>query len=492
MRLGGKSALSRFMSGQNEFRDMSDASDAEVMQERRRRHDSVMNSKYQSSSTSAPSSPAPQRPQKQVGLDDVMQEFGGMMTNERLAHEMIMNPDFELTVDPQSLEAQIRTVAKKAFFDRLRADMETSDFSWVNGVISDIKSQLKDMLPEKSKMRREIDEIMDPEHIQQQVERKIFDFAPYIAFVTSKMLQLCAPIRDAAIREIASQEGVLVQIESILTILDQMKLDLANFKLRSLRPTLMTQAVQYERAKFKDALENNLVSLEMTKKWLGGAVINVESKVAARNPENIEHPENRVRYDEVYFDALMTLLFSPEANHEAVLAETLSMDVERLMMFQNEIQAISVVAALIMLTKNFVADLRDDSNEVNKLKKNLFLLLQEPHTTAQHLGLHIASSMNEFLGKKGRSLSSEQETMINNMVEKTFTFKDTVYLLLNRRIAQRVRSHLTNGRIRNDSNNGLDTVQGEVDDISNKIFMFAKYNREVFAPWYDEIISHLA
>lgn len=498
LKLGGKSALQRFMNGQKKFREMSDSSDAEVMSDSspaRMRPDSVTNSRYENNSPLASPKPenapspsmVPQAPQ----LQDVFSEFGGMMTNEKLAHELIMNPDFELKMNEQSLEGQIRLVAKKAFFDKIRQDMSQEKFDWVPGMIQDIRTQLLEMIPERSSIRVEVSEGLDDKLIHQQVEKQAFDFTPYIQFVISKMLQLCAPVRDSSIRQIALMPDLVSQLEAILTIIDDMKLDLANFRLRALRPHLMPQAVEYERSKFAAALEAGNVQLSLTEKWLTGSVRSLEEKIAARNPENVDHPENRVRYDQIYFDALLSLIFNPESQPPEELAETLFMDRERVANLQNEVRAITVVSALVMLTRNFASDTRDDSKFQAMLKQNLFLLLEEPHTTADHLSLHIVTAVNDFLVARGRKqkLSADQESMIKSMVEKTLTFKDTVYSLLNRRISQSIRSHLISGRVRRDSNSGLEIVQKEVDSISDRLFIFAKHNRSVFAPWYDQIIS---
>jgi hypothetical protein len=493
IRIGGKSALTRFLAGQKQFRDMSDGSDAEVMSDSspsKRRPDSVKNSRYGDTPLESPLPPTTDE-KPNVALNEVLNEFGSFMTNEKMAHELIMNPDFELTVNPNSLEAQIRNVAKRAFFDKIRQDIAEQQMTWVPGIIQDVRTQLVDMLPERSKVRAEIMEALDVELISQQVERGSLDIDRYIAFVVAKMLQLCAPIRDAAIRQIENAPDIVSKIEDILSTLDDMKLDLANFKLRSLRPHLLAQAVEYERSKFSHALQAGAVGLELTRKWLSGAVNNMNNKAASRNPENIDHPENRIRYDETYFDALMSLIFNPEQHVPNEMAETLRLDAERIFGFQNESRAITVVAALIMLTRNFVAEVRDDSTFQNALKKELLLLLQEPHTTSQHLALHIITSLNGVLARSKRCLAEEQENMIKSMVEKTLTFKDTVYSLLNRRISQSIRSHLMSGRFRRDSNSGLEIVQQELDELSEKIFLLARHNRDVFAPWYDEILREI-
>ena len=50
--------------------------------------------------------------------------------------------------------------------------------------------------------------------------------------------------------------------------LDLMRLDMANYQLRSLRPALLANSVQYEQDKFRSLLANNPATLDKTKMWL--------------------------------------------------------------------------------------------------------------------------------------------------------------------------------------------------------------------------------
>ena len=133
-RIGGKSALTRFLNLQSEMREMSESSDAEVMHgSPGRQLDSVRNSKYEVQDAVEPAA-------KDVSLNQVFQEYGSMASNEKLAHELIMNPDFELnSSDKVSFEHQIKEIAKKAFFDKLRGDFQNNDFSSVGGLVGDIR-----------------------------------------------------------------------------------------------------------------------------------------------------------------------------------------------------------------------------------------------------------------------------------------------------------------------------------------------------------------
>jgi hypothetical protein len=276
----------------------------------------------------------------------------------------------------------------------------------------------------------------------------------------------------------------------ILTILDDMKLDLANFRLRSLRPVLQKQAVDYERSKFEAALKAGAVQLTKTKRWLTASKTKADETIAARNPENVFHPDNRAPFDAIYFDALLSTIF----NNDKLVStedcpETFAMDIERLMSLQNEAQAITVIAAIAMLSKNFIPELRDETSALETLKQQLFILMEHPETTIEHLAMQVVAVANQVLQRYNKSVTEKQTEMIKNMVEKTMAHNDTVFSLLNRRIQRSVQQQLTSGNYKKDSSSGFEVVEKEVEALSQKIFHLAKFNRDVYAPWYDSILN---
>jgi len=420
-RVGGEKAIKELDTQVGEHRELVGGSSAETspVDEKQQPLDSVVNSKYHVTSHSsldetgqmeAHVTPASASEHEDVPeLQQIMGNFGGGVSNEMLAHELIMNPEFELKPNPSPLEARVREMAKKAFFDKIRDDINNSDFKWVSGITADIRQQLLEMVNPSGKSAHEIQESLDPEHIRQQAERGILDVHQYIHFITSKMLQLCAPVRDSAIRKIAELNDLPTIFERILSILDDMKLDLANYRLQALRPHLVKQAVEYERQKFEAALKAKKITLKRVTKWLGDAVKGAQNVAAARNPQNIDIPENRVKHEGVYFDALLSLISSKEPVRPDTCPETFILDSERMFGMQNEIQAITVVAALIMLTKNMVADLRDQTDVVSKIRDSLFVLLQDPSTNLENLSVHMISSINEFLFQRNKRLTEDQE-----------------------------------------------------------------------------------
>jgi len=86
------------------------------------------------------------------------------------------------------------------------------------------------------------------------------------------MGKLCAPVRDDDIRELKATSNIVEVLRQIFHVLDLMKMDMVNFTIRSLRPHLQRQLVDYERTKFQEILEETPSALDQTTEWIKESV----------------------------------------------------------------------------------------------------------------------------------------------------------------------------------------------------------------------------
>jgi hypothetical protein len=148
VRLGGKSALKRLLTNQQEFRDASESESESVEGTpamKRLEVESVVNSSYQSQTESrqeeASASASSAKPVAASEMNKLLASFGAGLTNEQLAHELVLDPEFELkpNKNDQSFESQVRAIAKKAFFDKMRQDVAENKYDSLAAVLTDIK-----------------------------------------------------------------------------------------------------------------------------------------------------------------------------------------------------------------------------------------------------------------------------------------------------------------------------------------------------------------
>jgi hypothetical protein len=258
-------------------------------------------------------------------------------------------------------------------------------------------------------------------------------------------------------------------------------------------------SIEYERDKFSTALINGKIGLAKTRDWLRTASSSLQGIAGQRNPEGVEDAESNIKFTDIYNEALVSLLSSSEALLPDTCPETLLLDVERITGYQNEAQAITIVAALLMLTKNLsstdeTSRSRPSSSAMKALRDKLFVLLEAKDTTVENLSLQVIQSIQELSDVNFEGLPEDKQKLIRTMVAKTLSYKDTVYSLLSRRLLSIVRSHLQHGQFSSNetlSSYGFGLVRNKLEKLSFKMFILARHNRDVYARWYDEIIGDI-
>ncbi|KAI7900027.1 T-complex protein 11-domain-containing protein [Cokeromyces recurvatus] len=416
-------------------------------------------------------------------------------TNEQLAHELIVDPEFKFKrYEPTSdLERRVKMMAERAFFDKLVEEIEQgkSDKSIIS-FIKEIKMRLLSLVRSDTTLYHKINDTLDM--IEQQTKQTTFDLQAMIDSILHVMSKLCAPVRDEEIKSVQndSNGNMIEQFKRIFDILEDMTLDLANFRLRSLRPHLMSIAVEYERDKFAKMLMDGTIQLVRTKSWLTQSTHKLCQVAAERDGggDGIEQPTSNYRpsFDAIFEEAFISLIHQPEKNLVSAedLPETLRLDIKRMAYFQNQLKTISIVAALLMLARNFGSTYPPSPHQTGSLgalSKRLFIMLEDDATTMDNLVAEIEGRVK---------VKGEQREMIRTMVEKTISHHDTVYSLLSRRVASVIKSTIQNNKFVTDavlSSNGLEYVRDQLEMTSIQIQRLVYHHKKVYSPWYHSIMK---
>ena len=202
-------------------------------------------------------------PPRFVAVEEVIKAANGV-ANMYLAHEIALDSSFRLPDktdkrDSSGLRGQVESIMKKAFWDVLKSQLQESPpkFKQALCLLVEIKEDLTSLLlPQHTRLRQEIDEILDLELIKQQAENGTLDFPRYAQYVLSVMARLCAPVRDDKIRQLTQTTDVVELFQGIMELLEVMKLDWTNFAIEQIRPHLQQQSIDYEKKKFKEFLES--------------------------------------------------------------------------------------------------------------------------------------------------------------------------------------------------------------------------------------------
>ncbi|KAG5839984.1 hypothetical protein ANANG_G00211300 [Anguilla anguilla] len=460
--------------------------------------------------------PSPQRgsrpqssPPKFVSVEELMETAKGV-TNLALAHEIVVNGGFRVTPaqPPEgSLEKKVKDIVHKAFWDCLEAQLAEDPPSYDHAIklLGEIKETLLSfLLPGHARLRQQIEDGLDLPLIQQQAENGALDMGKVAAFVIDTMGMLCAPSRDREIQRLRDVTAILPLFKAIFSVMDMMKLDMANFAVSSIRPHLMQQSVEYERKKFQEFLDKQPNAMDFTRKWLqdtakallsgdweGGA----SSAGAAAPVPSMLHP--LVVHNHAYLHLL-------KWDHASCpFPETLLMDQRRFQEMQWEVEELTIVAAVLLIVYNNAgAAISGLPGLMDRLKGTIRLLLAELHSPSFSADDEAFATIAERMCEEVRSslaqhgfspFSCDRQAVLRGQVAAVRLPDNSIRRLIDSRIQTYLLGFLESGQRGCPAAlpGGLAPVQKELEEVAIKFSRLVNYNKLVFAPHYQKILQEV-
>ncbi len=119
------------------------------------------------------------------------------------------------------------------YWKNLQNEIEINDkYIYIPVLISEIYTILIGMF--NMEEYKCLKEIFDIDFIIQQVKYKVFDINKFISNIGEFLKIHCAPIRDKSINDMIEEEDYIKKIESLLQILEIMKIDIVNYRIKKL------------------------------------------------------------------------------------------------------------------------------------------------------------------------------------------------------------------------------------------------------------------
>ncbi|KAG5835409.1 hypothetical protein ANANG_G00243670 [Anguilla anguilla] len=291
-----------------------------------------------------------------------------------------------------------------------------------------------------------------------------------------------------------------------MRVLGLMKVDMVNFTVQSLRPHLLQQAVQYERAKFQELLDKKQVSLDNTTAWLQRAVLG-SSPVgsSSESPEQdvtkpTVHSPSPVSPSAVLNRAYFLLLsWDPESQ---LYPESVLMDQARLEALGQKLHLLVLEAAVLLVTSTQCGGaVFSVPGFVGNLKQTITALLEGCHQSGFDqqgallaLGEQVYKQVHEALSAQGGvTLTPGVETLLKGQISGLAQDHNPVRSL----IGSRVQSYLLAVLGAPDSQRGpavppaLVVVAPELKELAGAFRSVVNFNRMVFGPHYSSILKKL-
>ncbi|KAM3608592.1 uncharacterized protein V6R79_001378 [Siganus canaliculatus] len=443
-------------------------------------------------------------PPRFVFVEELMETAKGV-TNMALAHEIMVNQAFQVKpaeLPEGSLERRVKEIMHKAFWDCLEAQLREDPPTYDHAVklLAEIKETLLSfLLPGHGRLRSNIEEVLDLPLIQQQAENGALDISRLSHFIVGMMGSLCAPCRDEDVKKLKEITDVVPLLKEIFSVLDLMKMDMANFAISSIRPHLMQQSVEYERSKFQEFLEKQPNALDYTEKWLEDTVKYLRDResdgsgaASSDAPSLVPHP--------VHNHAYLRLLCWDHVSDP--FPETVLMDQARFQEMQQEAERLILLSSVLLVVYTTTGEaISGLSGLMDSLKTAVNVMLADMHTpsfNAQEalatIGEKLCVELSRCLSQHGFSpFSADRKSTLKGQISATIQPDNTVRKLMESRVHSYLLASLESSQHKTPPSipGGLAPVGRELKELAVRFSRLVNFNKLVFSPFYQKLLHKI-
>ncbi|XP_008634605.1 PREDICTED: T-complex protein 11-like protein 2 isoform X1 [Corvus brachyrhynchos] len=463
---------------------------------------------FNSDSSSKPSSPASASPPKAITFDELMAATRNL-SNWTLAHEIAVNANFCIKHEdyPQnSFAGTVKQIVHKAFWDHLESELneDPPEYEHAIKLFEEIREILLSFLtPGANRIHNQICEVLDTDLIRQQAEHNAVDIPGLANYIINTMGKLCAPIRDNDIKQLKATDNIVELLRQIFRVLDLMKVDMANYTIKSLRPYLWHNLVDYERTKFQEILEETPGALNLTTEWIKESI---EDELSSVSDESSSSPGADSSSKPIISPTLVLnngYLKLLQWDYCKTIPETLITDEVRLQELREKLNQLKIIACVSLITNNMVGaaivDLPDFADHLKRISLPLLEGMNKKSFDLKEalnaIGIQICSTVNKSLSERGLpTLSEEMQSNLMGQIAHIVEKNNPVCSLIDKRIQLFMRSLLTlpsSQKCMPTVPGGLSVIQTEMELLGSQYASIVNFNKKVYGPFYANILRKL-
>ncbi|KAI1471438.1 T-complex protein 11-domain-containing protein [Daldinia caldariorum] len=433
--------------------------------------------------------------------------------NRVIVHELAINREYR--IEYQHFQEQ-----HKLRMDPLFQDLKTGprdaekEFHYLMIMANYIRDRLQHLVKPGSSMYTFIGEILDTEVSQQQFLAGSFSYERFFSSMGSLLPKLCAPVRDDEVKDLVqnklSQGDVVDRLEALLSFIDTMLYDYANYMLQVAAPCLVEHASAYETKRFAEELENGTITLHRAEASWRNARNKVHAEVSRRDPEGINHPRSRPTPDKIYWQMLLDEFTQPLPSDETV-PEPLALDVKRRARIGRQTMRIVTTGAILLQCKNMLK--RDVRAPWRTEAGRILTVLESLDDDSKPLPLSAATHGIMAALEAGRSMPTATKTHLQALVTKVLAAsmdakrdnadpREPVLKLLLTRIRSHILARLQAGsaseKVKATSTAGeklasigLPEFVEKVREIVDEIVKVGVVDREAHGVWWEEVAEKI-
>ncbi|KAJ3472859.1 hypothetical protein NLG97_g10672 [Lecanicillium saksenae] len=293
-----------------------------------------------SHSSSAPSYPI-EPPVTRATLSEL--DVTKIIHNPKLRHDINFDPELHFRPNLDGEKGRKKQDRANQFWRSLKKELtmfitDRPSFYATYGYADDwtlptllkaVKEIIQTLVPQRD--RHFLDEGLNVELLMQQFHKGIADLEKLAQWLSQVLKSHCAPMRDDWVDAMYNQlsngnknsdlDELVNGMRSLLSVLEAMKLDVANHQIRCLRPVLIEDTIHFEQKFFFKKISSRKIDISSAKQWYKDA--------DAQHADSITNSTLTFGETGVFFEALSRLILpsSPEKR----LPSTFLFDEERIL-----------------------------------------------------------------------------------------------------------------------------------------------------------------
>ncbi|CAK7202310.1 Protein SOSEKI 1 [Sporothrix eucalyptigena] len=210
--------------------------------------------------------------------------------NPKLRHDINYDPELHFRPNLDGEKGRRKQDKAQQFWDSLRSDLtqfvtDREGFLQAHGpddnewslpvLLNAVKDIIQTLVPARD--RDMLDEGLNVPLLMQQFARGVVDLEKLAEWLSSVLKMHCAPMRDDWVDEMYGElsrgnrendvDELVKGMCSLLSVLEAMKLDVANHQIRCLRPLLIEDTVHFEQRFFYKKIQNRRMSVSAARSW---------------------------------------------------------------------------------------------------------------------------------------------------------------------------------------------------------------------------------
>ena len=401
-------------------------------------------------------------------------DLSEILSNPQLRHDLVFDDDLQFK--PNKDDNGIKSIQDILYWIKVAQEFENKKFFRVPLLLHEIKAIIKSVLP--SSFSRQVESNIDIALISHQLEHQVFDPTQVFMYIHSLLSQNCAPIRDQLVLQLlnnAKELDFALYFRGLFDLLELMKLDAANHQLQKIRPTIIQSAPDFEFTWFE--ISNPELRVPLLKQTF------TETRNSLLN--GTTPFKTTPSFKNVHSILILNLIRNGHelSNVGYIPLETFTLDTNLLQDLYNDIQDLTSLITLLTYYKKITIN----SVPLKEVKERLWILLNDPETTLQHIVAQITYSAG---------ITSEDEIVhkIDSFVERVLcgTVDDEhdngpVFQVVYDRLFNSILSYLNTGII----DVFFKDFEQDMLDICKQVVKIADFNRLVYTRVHKKMWSEI-